>query len=62
MYFTFESLSSHTMSPNLDLSFDNPIVLQMLMLHNTLCEAYPPNCIVGYYTSCDRMDYGQRMH
>ena len=62
MYFTSESLASHTMSPNLDLSFDNPLVHQMLMLHNTLCEAYRPNCTVGYDTSCFRMDYGQRMH
>ena len=62
MYFTCESLTSHTMSPNLDLSCDNPYVRQMLMLHNTLCEAYPPNCTVGYDTSCFRMDYGQWMH
>ena len=62
MYFVPESLASHTISPNLDLSFDNPLVRQMFMLHNTLGEAYPPNCTVGYDTSCFRMDYGQRMH
>ena len=62
MYLTSEMLTSHAMSPNLDLSCDNPCVCQMLMLHNTLCEAYPPNCTVGYDTSCFRMDYGQRMH
>ena len=62
MYFVSESLASHPISPNLDLSFDNPLARQMFMLHNTLGEAYPPNCTVGYDTSCFRMDYGQRMH
>ena len=62
MYFVPESLANHPISPNLDLSFDNPLVRQMFMLHNTLGEAYPPNCTVGYDTSCFRMDYGQRMH
>ena len=62
MYFISELLASHTINPNLDLSFDNPLVRQMFMLHNTLCEAYPPNCTVEYDTSCYRMDYGQRMH
>ena len=62
MYFVPESLANHPISPNLDLSFHNPLVRQMFMLHNTLGEAYPPNCTVGYDTSCFRMDYGQRMH
>ena len=52
------------MCPNLDLSCDNPCVRQMLMLHNTLCEAYPPNCTVGYDTSCSEwiMDSGCTNH
>ena len=62
MYFVPESLAIHPISPNLDLSFDNPLVRQMFMLHNTLGEAYPPNCTVGYDTTCFRMDYGQWMH
>ena len=48
MYFVPESLANHPISPNLDLSFDNPLARQMFMLHNTLGEAYPPNCTVGY--------------
>ena len=62
LLFISESLASHTISPNLDLSFDNPLVHQMFMLHNTLCEAYPPNCTIGYDTKGFRMDYGQWMH
>ena len=62
MYFVPASLANHPISPNLDLSFDNPLARRMFMLHNTLGEAYPPNCTVGYDTSCFRMDYGQRMH
>ena len=62
MYFTSESLASHTISPNNDLSLDDPLVRQMFMLHNTLCEAYPPNCTIGYDTLSFRMDYGQWMH
>ena len=62
MYFIPESLATLPISPNLDLSFDNPLAHQMFMLHNTLGEAYPPNCTVGYDTSCFRMDYGQWMH
>ena len=50
MYFVPESLADHPISPNLDLSFDNPLVRQMFMLHNTLGEAYPPKCTVGYDT------------
>ena len=57
MYFVPESLYSHPTSPNLDLSFDNPLVRQMFLLHNSLREAYPPNCTVGYDTSVFRMDY-----
>ena len=41
MYFVPESLANHRISPNLDLSFDNPLAHQMFMLHNTLGEAYP---------------------
>ena len=62
MYFVPELFANHPIGPNLDLSFDNPLVRQMFMLHNTLGEAYPPNYTVGYDTSCFRMDYGQRMH
>ena len=62
MYFVPESLANHPVSPNLDLSFDNPLVCQMFMLHNTLGEAYPPNCTVRYDTKGFRMDYGQWMH
>ena len=57
MYFVPESLAIHPISPNLDLSFDNPLVHQIFMLHNTLGEAYPPGCTVGYDTNCFRMDY-----
>ena len=62
MYFVPDSFANHRISPNLDLSFDNPLARQMFMLHNSLGEAYPPNCTVGYDTSCFRMDYGRRMH
>ena len=48
MYFVPESLANHPISPYLDLGFDNPLVRQMFMLHNTLGEAYPTNCAVGY--------------
>ena len=57
MYFVPESHATLPISPNLDLSFHNPLVRQMFLLHNTLREAYTPNCIVGYDTSCFRMDY-----
>ena len=57
MYFVFESLATCPNSPNLDLSFNNPLVRQMFLLHNSLREAYPPNCTVGYDTSVFRMDY-----
>ena len=62
MYFVPESLATLPISPNLDLSFHNPLVRQMFLLHNALGEACPPNCTVVYDTSCFRMDYGQRMH
>ena len=62
MYFVSGFLDTHPISPNLDLSFDNPLVRQMFMLHNTLGEAYPPNCTVGYDTKVFIMDYGQWMH
>ena len=57
MYFVPESLAMHPISPNLDLSLHNPLARQIFMLHNTLREAYPPNCTVGYDTSYFRMDY-----
>ena len=57
MYFVHESLATLPISPNLDLSFHNPLVRQMFLLHNSLREAYPPNCTVGYDTSVFRMDY-----
>ena len=47
MYFVPESLATLPISPNLDLSFHNPLVRQMFLLHNALHEAYPPNCTVG---------------
>ena len=58
MYFVPRSLAIHPVSPNLDLSFHNPLARQMFMLHNNLHEAYPPNCSVGYDTKGFRMDYG----
>ena len=57
MYFVPESHATLPISPNLDLSFHNPLVRQMFLLHNALGEAHPPNCTVGYDTSCFRMDY-----
>ena len=57
MYFIPKSLATLPISPNLDLSFHNPLVCQMFLLHNSLREAYPPNCTVGYDTSVFRMDY-----
>ena len=62
MYFVPESLATCSISPNLDLSFHNPLARQMFMLHNSLGEAYPPNWTVGYDTKDFRMDYGQWMH
>ncbi len=57
MYFIPESHATLPISPNLDLSFHNPLVRQMFLLHNALGEAYPPNCTVGYDTNSFRMDY-----
>ena len=57
MYFVPETLATCPISPNLDLSFHNPLARQMFMLHNSIHEAYPPKCTVGYDTSCFRMDY-----
>lgn len=41
MYFIPKSLNMHPISSNLGLSFPNSLSHQMLMLHNTLREAYP---------------------
>ena len=41
IYFIPESLVMHPISPDLDLSFHNPLARQMFMLHNILREAYP---------------------
>ena len=57
MYFVPKSLATLPISPNLDLSFHNPLVRQMFLLHNALREAYPPNYTVVYDTSVFRMDY-----
>ena len=57
MYFIPESHATLPISPNLDLSFHNPLVRQMFLLHNSLHEAYPPNCTVGYDTNVFGMDY-----
>ena len=57
MYFVPEWHATLPISPNLDLSFHNPLVRQMFLLHNALGEAYPPNYTVGYDTSVFRMDY-----
>ena len=62
MYFFPRFLDTHPIYPNQDLNFHVPLVRQMFLLHNSLGEAYPPNCTVGYDTSCFRMDYGQWMH
>ena len=45
MYFISESFASHTISPNLDLSFDNPLVHQIFMLQNSLGEAHPQTAL-----------------
>ena len=62
MYFVPGFLDTHPIYPNQDLNFHVPLVRQMFMLHNSLGEAYPPNCTVGYDTSYFRMDYEQWMH
>jgi len=58
MYFVPGFLDTHPIYPNQDLNFYVPLVRQMFLLHNSLGEAYPPNCTVGYDTSSFRMDYG----
>ena len=50
MYFVPGFLDIHPIYPNKDMNFDSILVRQMFMLHTSLCEAYPPNCIVGYDT------------
>ena len=58
MYFVSGFLDTHPIYPNQDLNFYVLLVRQMFMLHNSLGEAYPPNCIVAYDTSSFNMDYG----
>ena len=58
MYFVPGFLDTHSIYRNQDPNFHAPLVHQMFLLHNSLGEAYPPNCTVGYDTSCFRMDYG----
>ena len=58
MYFVSGFLDSPPIYPNQDLNFHVPLVRQMFLLHNSLGEAYPPNCTVGYDTKGFRMDYG----
>ena len=48
MYFVPGFLDEHPIMPNQDLNFDNMLVRHMFLLHNTLGEAYPANCTVGY--------------
>ena len=50
MYFVPGFFDTHPIYPNQDLNFHVPLVRQMFMLHNSLGEAYPPNCTVGYMT------------
>ena len=50
MYFVPGFLDEHPILPNQNFNFDNMLVRQMFMLHISLGEAYPPNCIVGYDT------------
>ena len=58
MYFVPGFLDTHPIYPNQDPNFYVLLVRQMFLLHNSLGEAYPPNCIVGYDTSSFRMGYG----
>ena len=58
LYFVPGFLDTHPIYPNQDLNFYVPLVCQMFLLHNSLGEAYPPNCTVAYDTSSFRMDYG----
>ena len=48
MHFIPGFLDIHPTYPNRDLNFDNMVVCYMFLLHNTLGEAYPANCAVGY--------------
>ena len=48
MYFIPGFLDKHAILPNKNLNFDNMLVRYMFVLHNTLGEAYPANCTVGY--------------
>ena len=48
MYFVPGFLDEHPIMPNQNLNFDNMLVRYMFLLHNTLGEAYPTNCAVGY--------------
>ena len=50
MYFVPGFLDKHPIYPNQDLNFDKMLFRQMLMLHISLGEAYPPNWTVGYDT------------
>ena len=45
MYFVPRFLDKHPIYPNKDLNFDNMVVHQMFMLHNTLSEAYPQTAL-----------------
>ena len=51
MHFVPGFLDTHPIYPNQDLNFYVPLVRQMFMLHNSLGEANPANCIVGYDAS-----------
>ena len=55
-------LDKHPIYPNQDLNFHVPLLRQMFLLPNSLGEAYPPNCTIGYDTKGFRMDYGKWMH
>ena len=48
IYFVPGFLDKHPILPNKNLNFDNMLVHYMFVLHNTLGEAYPANCTVGY--------------
>ena len=58
MYFVPGFLDNHPIYPNKDLNFDSMLVRQMSMLRTSLCEAYPPNCTVGYGSEGYWEDYG----
>ena len=48
IYFVPGFHDEHPILPNKNLNFDSMLVRQMFMLHNTLGEAYPANCTIGY--------------